>query len=210
MKLYTKDGRLRFDYEHQQTDIFVGGDFDFSYIGHGQREYIPYYSSLKDEPYPYERDWAVLKACVEVCKAQGVEITPDAQTYIDDFKAKGEADAAKHEEAAARYKAQKELVERKKKWLLCVNNGCKYCPNLRYDTDMPWCKATHHKLEEKNAADIKKLNSVVDGVYHIFMWIPFPDDNCPFKTEPLTADEMREFSLNEDGTSIYGFKGGTI
>lgn len=190
MKLYMKDGRLRFDYEFEQSNIFTDNDFDFTYLGKGIREYIPFHVGDKSCIYPYEEDWAVLGTCVRICRDKGVTITPEAQAYIDEFRAKAEADIERHEEDKARQKALLESAKAKQEWQRRCKNGCRGCAYLRYDTDMPWCKASHHILEEKNIADMKKADSYDnDGVFHILNFEPFPDDGCPFKTEPLTEEE---------------------
>ena len=200
MKLYMKDGRLRFDYEYQ-SDIKRlyenGGDYDFMNMISSRRQY-PFPHKTRWWEYPHEDIYSQLERHIEHCKKIGVTITSEAQAYIDDLKAKAEADTARREADEARQKALYESAKAKREWQRRCTNGCRGCANLRYDAGMPWCKATHHILEDKNIADMKKADSYDDeGVFHLFNFEPFPDEGCPLRTEPMTEEEKEVYTENE-------------
>ena len=185
MKLYVKDGRLRFDYEFGQTDIFTDGDFDFTYVGKGQREYVPSHINYKGLRYPYEMDWAVLSAYVELCKGKGVTITPEAQRYIDEFKIKAEADTARRESDEAERAARRLREEKAARWKLIQKHGCRGCAMLRQTEDDYVCKHTGDILPIENKPQY------YEGVYYLFNYEPFPCEGCKYKYEE-ESDELAE------------------
>lgn len=59
-------------------------------------------------------------------------------------------------------------------WQRLCKNGCGTCKSLRRWNDDHFCAASGDLLEEKNRPGI------VNGLYHIVNFEPFPSENCPF------------------------------
>lgn len=64
-----------------------------------------------------------------------------------------------------------------KRWKMLCKNGCGSCKNLRRWDDDHFCATSGDLLEEDNCSGI------VNGVYHIVNFVPFPSESCPFNTQ---------------------------
>lgn len=187
MKLYVKDGRLRFDYEYQSDIKHLhenGGDYDFMGMIASRRQY-PFPHKDRWWKYPHEDIYSQLKQHIEHCKKIGVNITPEAQAYIDDLKAKAEADKQKRERAEADLEALRETAKAKAKWSLIRKHGCKGCAMLRQTEDDYVCKHTGDILPIENKPQY------YEGVYYLFNYEPFPCEGCKYKYEE-GSDELAE------------------
>lgn len=193
MRLYEKNGKLYFDYENAEENIFEDEDYFFFYKGRGIREYVPWFSQFNVD-YPHEADWVKLGEFAELCKAKGVTITPSAQKYIAEFRAKAEAEKAEHDAHKA---AQRALIKRasaKKEWASKQKNGCSAypcCPNLYYEGDVPKCKCDGNPAEKNVGTDPKYMYACFnDGLSTLFAFKAFPGNTCPLRTdEPMTEEE---------------------
>ena len=195
MRLYEKNGKLYFDYENAEENIFENEDYYFFYKGRGIREYDRWFVKFGVD-YPYEADWKKLGEFVELCEAKGVTITPSAQKYIAEFKAKAEAEKAEHEAYMVAQRALVRSASAKKEWASKQKNGCSSypcCPNLYYDLDVPKCRCGGNPAEKNIATNPKYRHACFHGeVNNIFVFKAFPGDTCPLRTdEPMTEEEVQ-------------------
>lgn len=199
MKLYEKNGKLYFDYEHAEKDIFkrqnyhFNSDYGFEYKGKGIREFSTYGIDV-GWAYAHEQLWETLNAALELFNANGVILTPSAQKYIAEFKAKAEAEKAEHEAYKAKQRALIKSASAKAEWAKKQKNGCSAypcCPNLFYDLDAPKCKCGGNPIDKRIGTDPKNIYSCFyDGVHNLFVSKAFPGDTCPLRTdEPMTKEE---------------------
>ena len=194
MKLYVKDGRLRFDYEFQSDIKHLyenGGAYDFMGMIASRRHY-PFPHKDRWWEYPHEDIYSQLKRHIEHCKKIGVNITPEAQAYIDDLKAKAEADKLKRERAEADLEALRETAKAKAKWALIRKHGCKGCSNLKRCEDDYYCAATKELLEEKEVARQSGVMPYYGGMCYPYLLAPYPSDTCPFKADGELTEQEKE------------------
>lgn len=138
-------------------------DFNYSYVNPLNHQY-------GEGSAFYENDKRLLWLIIYYADKFNIEIDDIIRQRYDEV-------TEKYEYYKSIEKANEEKEKKKKHWQFRQAYGCKYCENLRYDIDQPWCKAIKEKLEEKNCRDYDK-----DGVYQLFKYfVPFPSDNCPFK-----------------------------
>lgn len=153
--------------------------FDYDVLDEENTNHNKVYLALLIRPLDYdyrtdylsaELDFSTLKYVIAYANTYNVSV--DEQV----IKRCKELEKIVHEGFEKRRKIE-ETEKAKQHWNYLCKNGCGRCTNLRYDIDMPWCKATHDKLKEENKPDYDD-----NGVYRLFSnLVPFPSDNCPFK-----------------------------
>lgn len=109
----------------------------------------------------------LLRTLIGIACRYGIEIAEEVNEYYERLNTL----------AYERRRALEEEKERAEKWERLCKHGCGNCPHLYYVIDVPKCKETGEKLEEKN------VPKAVDGVMQLFRFVAFPSENCPFNNK---------------------------
>ncbi len=121
------------------------------------------------------RNLSYIVACAKLCGDSGafptVEIDEEVTRLNTELQAK--ARAIKERRRADKLQQQRE-EEARQKWERLCKNGCGKCINLAYDVDIPICRQTGQKLEERN------VPQVIRRIHYCFKPEPFPSERCPF------------------------------
>ena len=167
MKLYVKDGKVMFDYEGEQSDMFTYDSFGFRYLGKGKREFT--------ETGDPNDDWQQLSAAVQRCEYAPVDIDEEIYTFMAEYKRKRDEFIA---ECMARRKAEEEVRRRTEEWELRKRRGCRGCSELRcVGADDYICRHTGAEL------DIENKPGYCGMVYVLFNYEPRPCEGCKYEVK---------------------------
>lgn len=197
MKITIRDNRIgctQDNYNHLfwskvEIDYFHYDPYIAEYLGKRKDFYEAYLcdvdykfdSDLKDDLEAAKSDERILLLIIDYAKFYGVEVDEAVVKRKEEISAIVPVLQQRYNEQIAQEQEQK---SRERHWQFLKTHGCKTCKELRYDTDMPWCKALHEKLKEKNRPDYDN-----ELVYHFINYEPFPSENCPYKVEQSEAKE---------------------
>ena len=130
---------------------------------------------LQDDLAAAHNDIGVLSKIISKAKFYGVGVDEAVKSRLEELKIIYARLANEYTEQIKQAEVKRTKI---KHWQFLQKHGCKGCGNLRYDTDMPWCKVLHEQLQEKSCPDYDN-----ELVFHFVNWLPFPSDNCPFKVD---------------------------